>query len=158
LGIEFKYVEVTDSNSIENLHRSFAKKDFDLVIGIGFAQAQAVQKISGQFPNKNFVIVDGEAKNTNVKSLLFEEHEASFLVGAIAAMKSTTGKVGFIGGMDIPLIRRFEMGYKAGAEKANPKIKFVSNFIGVTGEAWNNPSDSNGSTLACTNVPATIAR
>lgn len=140
LGIELKYVEATDSNSIENLHRSFAKKDFDLIIGIGFAQRQAIQKISASFPQKKFVIVDGEVDRPNVKSLLFEEHEGSFLVGSIAALKSKSGKVGFIGGMDIPLIRRFEMGYKAGAENAKPKMKVVSNFIGVTGEAWNNPA------------------
>lgn len=140
LGIELKYVEATDNNAIENLHRAFAKKDFDLIIGIGFAQTDAVKKISAQFPDKKFAIVDGEVKANNVKSLLFEEHEGSFLVGAIAALKSTTGKVGFIGGMDIPLIRRFEMGYKAGVAKVNPKATVVSNFIGVTGEAWNNPA------------------
>ncbi len=140
LGIELKYVEATDSNSIENLHRSFAKKDFDLIIGIGFAQADAVKKISTQFPDKKFAIVDGNVTAPNVKSLMFEEQEASYLVGAIAALKSKTGKIGFIGGMDIPLIRRFEMGYKAGAEKINGKVNLVSNFIGVTGEAWNNPA------------------
>jgi basic membrane protein A len=140
LGIELKYVEATDSNSIENLHRSFAKKDFNLIIGIGFAQADAVKKISAQFPDKKFAIVDGNVSAPNVKSLMFEEQEASYLVGAIAALKSKTGKIGFIGGMDIPLIRRFEMGYKAGAEKINGKVNVVSNFIGVTGEAWNNPA------------------
>ncbi len=148
LGIELKYVEATDTNSIENLHRSFAKKDFDLIIGIGFAQAEAVKKISSQFPDKKFAIVDGDVKNPNVKSLLFEEHEASYIVGAIAAMKSKSGKVGFIGGMDIPLIRRFEMGYKAGAEKANGKAALVSNFIGVTSEAWNNPAKAKELALA----------
>lgn len=140
LGIELKYVEATDNNAIENLHRAFANKNYDLIIGIGFAQAEAVKKISTQFPDKKFVIVDGEVKNSNVKSLLFEEHEGSYLVGAIAALKSKTPKVGFIGGMDIPLIRRFEMGYKAGAEKINPKIQMISNYIGITGEAWNNPA------------------
>ncbi len=140
LGIELKYVEATDNNSIENLHRSFAKKDFDLIIGIGFAQAEAVQKIAAQFPEKKFAVVDGNVKGNNVKSLLFDEHEASYLVGAIAALKSKTSKIGFIGGMDIPLIRRFEMGYKAGAEKISPKATFVSNYIGVTSEAWNNPA------------------
>lgn len=140
LGIELKYVEATDSNSIETLHRSFAKKDFDLIIGIGFAQMEAVKKIAGQFPNKKFAIVDGDVKAANVKSLLFEEHEASYLVGVIAALKSKTGKIGFIGGMDIPLIRRFEMGYKAGVEKINKTQPVISNYIGVTGEAWNNPA------------------
>jgi basic membrane protein A and related proteins len=148
LGIELKYVEATDTNSIENLHRSFAKKDFDLIIGIGFAQAEAVKKISAQFPDKKFAIVDGDVKNPNVKSLLFEEQEASYLVGAIAALKSKTGKIGFIGGMEIPLIRRFEMGYKAGIEKGNSKATLVSNFIGVTSEAWNNPAKAKELALA----------
>ncbi len=140
LGVELKYVEATDNNAIENLHRSFARKDFDLIIGIGFAQTEAIKKISAQFPEKKFALVDGDITARNVKSLLFEEHEGSYLVGAIAALKSATGKVGFIGGMDIPLIRRFEMGYKAGSIKANSKASVVSNFIGVTGEAWNNPA------------------
>jgi basic membrane protein A and related proteins len=140
LGIELKYVEATDNNALENLHRSFAKKKFDLIIGIGFAQADAVKKISSQFPESRFAIVDGNVEAPNVRSLLFEEHEGSFLVGAAAALKSETQAVGFIGGMDIPLIRRFATGYKAGAEHINPKIKVVENYIGSTGEAWNNPA------------------
>lgn len=140
LGIELKYVEATDTNAIENLHKTFARKGFDLVIGVGFAQMEAVKKVAAQFPNIKFAIVDGEVTAANVKSLLFEEHEGSYLVGAIAALKSKSGKVGFIGGMDIPLIRRFEMGFEAGAKKTNAKSSLVSNYIGVTGEAWNNPA------------------
>ncbi|GIL16639.1 MAG: BMP family ABC transporter substrate-binding protein [Oligoflexia bacterium] len=147
LGIELKYVEAMDTNAIENLHRSFAKKDFDLIVGIGFAQADAIKKIAAQFPEKKFAIVDGEVNLPNVKSLLFEEHEGSYLVGAIATMKSKT-KVGFIGGMDIPLIRRFEMGYAAGIKKQNPKATLVSNYIGITGEAWNNPAKAKELALA----------
>jgi basic membrane protein A len=140
LGIDLKYVEATDTNAIESMHRSFARKDFDLVIGIGFAQTEAVRKVAAQFPHVKFAIVDGEIKAPNVRSLLFEEHEGSFLVGAIAAMKTKTNSVGFIGGMDIPLIRRFAMGYAAGAKYINPKITIVENYVGVTGEAWNNPA------------------
>ena len=148
LGIDLKYVEATDNNAIENLHRSFANKDFDLIIGIGFAQADAVRKISAQSKNKNFVIIDGEVTAPNVKSIIFEEHQGSFLVGAIAALKSQSARIGFIGGMDIPLIRRFEMGYKAGAEHALPKIKMTSQYIGITGEAWNNPAKAKELALA----------
>lgn len=148
LGIDLKYVEATDNNAIENLHRSFATKDFDLIIGIGFAQADAVKKIAQQFKNKNFVIIDGEVNQPNVKSFIFEEHEGSYLVGAIAALKTTTAQIGFVGGMDIPLIRRFEMGFKAGAEKVNPKIKMTSQYIGITGEAWNNPAKAKELALA----------
>ncbi|MFZ3228817.1 MAG: BMP family ABC transporter substrate-binding protein [Pseudobdellovibrio sp.] len=140
LGIELKYVEATDTNSLETLHRNFAQKKYDLIIGIGFAQMDAVKKVAALFPKTHFAIVDGEVSAPNVRSLLFEEHEGSFLVGAAAAIKSTTGTIGFIGGMDIPLIRRFQKGYEAGAKYVNPKAKVINNYIGVTGEAWNNPA------------------
>lgn len=140
LKTSVKYVEATDDNAFENLIRSLANKDFDLVIAIGVSQAEAMKKVSAQFPQKHFAIVDAEVKAPNVRALLFEEHEGSYLIGALAAMQSKTGKIGFIGGMDIPLIRRFEMGYEAGAKKINPNIKVVSNFVGVTGDAWNNPA------------------
>lgn len=139
-GVSVKYVEATDDNAFETLLRAFAQKDFDLIVSVGFAQADAVRKVAAQFPQKQFAIVDAEVKAGNVQSLLFEEHEGSFLVGAIAALTSKTGKIGFIGGMDIPLIRRFQLGYEAGAKKIKPSIRISSNFIGVTGEAWNNPA------------------
>jgi basic membrane protein A len=84
--------------------------------------------------------VDAEVIAPNVRTLLFEEHEGSYLVGAMAALASKSGTLGFIGGMDIPLIRRFEMGYVAGAKKVNPKAIVKSNYVGVTGDAWNNPA------------------
>jgi basic membrane protein A len=131
-----------DSNALESLHRSFANKNYDLIIGVGFAQAEAVKKIAAQNPKSKFAIVDGEVNADNVRSLLFAEHEGSFIVGAVAALTSKTGKIGFIGGMDIPLIRRFSTGFAAGVKHFKPKAKVVENFIGVTGEAWNNPAKS----------------
>lgn len=148
LKIDLKYVEATDTNAIENLHRSFARKNFDLVIGIGFAQKEAVRKVAAQFPKVKFAIVDGEVNAPNVRSLLFEEQEGSFLVGALAAMTSKSNSVGFVGGMDIPLIRRFAMGYVAGAKYVNPKIAVTENYVGVTGEAWNNPAKAKELALA----------
>ena len=148
LGIELKYVEASDSNALEVLHRNFAQKKYDLIIGIGFAQADAVKKVAALFPQTQFAIVDGEVKADNVRSLLFEEHEGSFLMGAAAALKSKTGVVGFIGGMDIPLIRRFQKGYEAGVKYVNPKATVINNYIGVTGEAWNNPAKAKEMALA----------
>lgn len=148
LKIDLKYVEATDTNALENLHRSFARKNFDLVIGIGFAQKEAVRKVAAQFPKVKFALVDGEIEAPNVRSLLFEEHEGSFLVGALAAMKTKSNAVGFVGGMDIPLIRRFAMGYAAGAKHVNPKINVIENYVGVTGEAWNNPAKAKELALA----------
>jgi len=135
-----KYVEASDDNSFEPMLRSFAQKDFDLMVAIGVAQAEAVKKVAASFPQKHFAIIDAQVDAPNVRSLLFQEHEGSYLVGAIAALTSKTGTIGFIGGMDIPLIRRFEMGFKAGALKINPKSKLISNFIGISSEAWNNPA------------------
>ena len=139
LGIHLKYVEPTDDNAFEPMLRAFAQKDYDLIIGIGFAQKEAVGKVAAQFPQKHFAIVDAQVDAPNARSLMFQEHEGGYVVGAIAAMTSKTGKVGFVGGMDVPLIRRFEMGYEAGAKKINPQISVVANFCGVTPEAWNNP-------------------
>lgn len=149
LGVNFRYVEAQDTLSLENLHRNFARRNFDLIIGVGFAQKEAVEKVAKQFPNKKFAIVDATIKGLpNVASLVFAEHEGSFLVGALAAIHSPSNHVGFIGGMDIPLIRRFEMGYQAGARYINSKVKVTSNFIGVSGEAWNNPTKARELALA----------
>ena len=139
LGVFVKYVEASDDNAFEPLIRSFAQKDFDLIIGIGFAQKEAIGKVARQFPKRQFAIIDAQIDEPNVRSLLFEEHEGAYLVGAIAALTSKTGKIGFVGGMDIPLIRRFAMGYEAGAKAINPQITVLANYAGVTSEAWNNP-------------------
>jgi basic membrane protein A and related proteins len=139
LGISLKYVEAADDNAYESQLRAFAQRDYDLIIGIGFAQKEAIKKVAAQFPERHFAIVDAQVDAPNVRCLLFEEHEGAYLIGAIAAMSSKTGKIGFVGGMDIPLIRRFEMGYEAGAKKINPQIAVMANYVGVTSEAWNNP-------------------
>src|SRR5882757_7475534 len=139
LGIFLKYVEATDDNAFEPMLRAFAQRDFDLIIGIGFAQKEAIKKVAAQFPKKHFAIIDAQVDESNVRSLIFEEHEGAFLVGAIAAMTSNTGKIGFVGGMDILLIRRFHMAYEAGAKKINPQITVLANYVGITSEVWNNP-------------------
>ncbi len=156
LGISFKFVEATDLNSLENLHRSFAKKDFDLIIGIGFVQADAIKKVAADFPQKKWILVDGEVNLPNVRSLVFEDHEGSFLVGALAAMKSKSTIIGFIGAMDVPLIRRFHMGFEAGVKNVNPKAKVLVNFLGVTQESWNNPPKAKEQALSQYNVGAEI--
>jgi basic membrane protein A len=140
LGIEMKAVEAVDDHSFEVLQRSLAQKGYDLIIAVGFTQKDALAKTAAQFPKVKFASVDAEVNAPNVKSLMFEEQEGSFLMGAIAALTTKSNKVGFVGGMDIPLIRRFEMGYEAGVKKVNPAVKLTSNFIGVTGDAWNNPA------------------
>jgi basic membrane protein A len=138
-------VEPGNPTSIEPAMRAFAERNFDLVIGVGFAQGPIMQKVAVDYPNIKFAIVDGVIVDKdgkplpNVADLVFREHEGSYLVGMIAASKSKTGTVGFLGGMDIPLIHRFETGYAEGAKSVNPNIKVIDNYVGVTDSAWNNP-------------------
>lgn len=112
----------------------------DTGIAVGFSMANAVTTAAKEFPETKFTIIDMVVDLPNVQSVVFTEHEGSFLVGALAAMKSETAKVGFIGGMDIPLIRRFECGFEQGAKYQNGAAEVMSNMIGSTGAAFNNPS------------------
>lgn len=147
LGVKVKVLEGRDDSS-EVLLRSLAEKKFDLIIAVGVNQAEAIKRVAAQFPERRFVLIDAEVTAPNVKSVVFEEHQGAFLVGAIAALVSKTGKVGFVGGMDIPLIRRFQMGYEAGAKHVKKSTQVVSNFAGVTGDAWNNPAKGKELALA----------
>jgi basic membrane protein A len=140
LGIRLKYVEAMDDAAITSTMRSFAEKKFDLIVAVGFSMADGIKKVAAQFPNLKFALVDASVELPNVRNLLFEEHQGSFLMGAAAALASKTGKVGFLGGMDVPLIRRFQMGFEAGVKHVKPKETIVNNYVGVTSEAWNNPA------------------
>src|SRR5215213_8138069 len=154
LDIVLRDVEPGNPTSIEPAMRAFAEENFDLIIGVGFAQGPIMQKVASDYPNIKFAIVDGvivdkEGKPfSNVASLVFREHEGSFLVGMIAAAKSKTGKLGFVGGMDIPLIHKFETGYEEGARSVNPNIQVFDNYVGVTDGAWNNPGKGKELALA----------
>lgn len=154
LDIVLRDVEPGNPTSIEPAMRAFAEKNFDLIIGVGFAQGPIMQKVAKDYPNIKFAIVDGVILDENgkprenVASLVFREHEGSYLVGMIAAEKSKSGTLGFVGGMDIPLIHKFAKGYEEGAQSINPDIKVVQNYIGVTDHAWNNPGKGKELALA----------
>ncbi len=155
LGIVLRDVEPGTPNAIEPAMRAFAERGYDLVIGVGFAQAPIMRAVARDYPNIRFAIIDGlvldddgKTSMPNVAGLLFKEHEGSYLVGMIAAKTSRTGTVGFLGGMDIPLIRRFEKGYEEGARAVNPRIQVVQNYVGVTDAAWNNPGKGKELSLA----------
>lgn len=155
LDIELRDVEPGNPTSIEPAMRAFAERKFDLVIGVGFAQGPIMKKVATDYPNTKFAIIDGvifeddgKTPKKNVASLVFREHEGSFLVGMIAAETSKTGTLGFVGGMDIPLIHRFATGYEEGAKYVNPKIKVIKNYVGVTDHAWNNPGKGKELSLA----------
>jgi basic membrane protein A len=138
LGITLKVLEGRDDNTEPSL-RALAEKKFDLIVAVGFTQGEAVKRVAAAFPQQKFVVVDAEVAAPNVRSVMFEEHQGAFVVGALAAMKSKTGKVGFIGGMDVDLIRRFQKGYEAGVHYVNKDAEVITNYAGITGEAWNNP-------------------
>lgn len=148
-------VEPGNPTSIEPAMRAFAEKGFDLIIGVGFAQGPILKRVATDYPHIKFAIIDGvimeddnKTPKSNVASLVFREHEGSYLVGMIAAEKSRTGVLGFLGGMDIPLIHRFQKGYEEGAKAVNPKIQVIPNYVGVTDGAWNNPGKGKELALA----------
>ena len=120
--------------------RQIAGQGADLILAPGFLQADAIAATSQEFPDTNFVLIDAVAENPNVRSVLFKEHEGSYLVGYIAGTLTQTGTVGFVGGMDIPLIRAFDLGYQEGVKAACPECNVVSNYVGVTPAAWNDPA------------------
>ncbi|NLH88511.1 MAG: BMP family ABC transporter substrate-binding protein [Firmicutes bacterium] len=137
LGYDTRYVESNTPSDYEPNLASLAREGYDVVWGIGFLMADAIQKVAKQFPNTKFGIIDhsysdDEYKDIpNVLGILYKEHEGSFLVGVLAALTTETNTVGFVGGMDIPVIHRFEAGYKAGVWKINPNINIIVNYSGV---------------------------
>ncbi len=148
LPIVLRDAEPGDATSLEPAMRAFAQYGYDLIIGVGFAQAPLIEQVAQDYPNTHFAIVDGVCNSPNVANLLFKEHEGSFLVGMIAATQSKTNTIGFVGGMDIPLIRKFLKGYEEGAKYVSPNIRVIPNFIGITDAAWNNPSQGKELALA----------
>ena len=138
-GIEFREFEVqTDSQRVQAL-RNFARRGQDPILAVGFQYASALDKVAPEFPDTRFAIIDSVVDQPNVQSIVFREHEGSFVVGILAAMAAPDGKVGFVGGMDVPLIRRFACGYVLGARHARPDIQVFQNMTGTTGAAWNDP-------------------
>ena len=148
LPIVLRDIEPGTPNAIEPAMRAFAERNFDLIIGVGFAQAPIMELVAKDYPNIQFAIIDGESKLPNVASLVFKEHEGSYLVGILAAKASRTGTVGFLGGMDIGLIHRFAKGYEEGVHSVNPNIRVIENYVGITDAAWNNPGKGKELSLA----------
>ncbi|MBL8312167.1 MAG: BMP family ABC transporter substrate-binding protein [Rubrivivax sp.] len=132
--------EISNPAQREQAKRRMAERGADPIVGIGFSQGSSMEKVAKDFPKLKFAIIDSVVKLPNVQSIVFAEHEGSFLVGMMAAMASKTGKVGFVGGMDIPLIRKFQCGYEQGAKYANPAVQVSGNMTGNTPAAWNDPA------------------
>ena len=131
LPVEVIYVEPADIAEMEEHQRSYAELGLDLVIVIGFIHQSALTEVSADYPDIHFAIVDDVVDNPNVTSLLFEEHEGSFLVGVVAGMMTKSNIVGFVGGMEVPLIRKFQVGFEEGVKWANPDAQVLVNYAGA---------------------------
>lgn len=139
-GVAFREFEITNAAQREQAMAQLAKRGATVIVAVGFTQASAVAKVAKQFPEVKFTIIDAVVDLPNVQSVNFREQESSFLCGMAAAMASKTGKVGFVGGMDIPLIRKFAVGYAAGAKFVNPQVEVFQNMTGTTPAAWGDPT------------------
>ena len=138
--IELKEITPGQSTDIERVLRQLARLKYDLIIGVGFLFQDPMTRVAPDFPEVNFAIVDVEAKVPNIVSLLFKAHEGTYLVGAIAAMKTKTNKIGFVGGMNVPLLHSFEAGYRAGAHAIHPELEVMVDYAGVTPQAFSDPA------------------
>jgi basic membrane protein A and related proteins len=140
-GVAVREFEIQNASQREQIMRQFARRGATVIIAVGFTQASAVETVAKEFPDVKFAVIDGTVDLPNVESINFREQESSFLCGMAAALASKTGKVGFVGGMDIPLIRKFALGYRAGVAYVDPKDEVIENMTGTTPAAWTNPSE-----------------
>jgi basic membrane protein A and related proteins len=138
-GKPFLEFELANAAQREFAARRFAERGANPIVGIGFSQASGLEKVARDFPKTQFAIVDAVVDLPNVQSFVYREHEGSFLVGMMAALASRTGKVGFVGGQDIPLVRKFLCGYEQGAKYADPKVEVLASMSGNTTLAWVDP-------------------
>jgi basic membrane protein A len=138
-GGEYREIELQSDAQREQAMRRLAEAGSNPIVMAGFSQATPLSVVAPDYPDTTFVIIDGVVDEPNVRSVIFSEHEGSYLVGMLAAMASETGTVGFVGGMDIPLISRFACGYAQGVVAVNPDATVIANMTGTTPAAWNDP-------------------
>lgn len=138
-SVGFRDFEPNSETQYEQALKRFARRGADVIVAVGVGYSVAVRNVAKRYPKVKFTIIDGVVDLPNVQSITFKENEGSFLVGMIAGLSTESGKVGFIGGMDIPLIRRFQVGFKQGVDHVRSETEYVDNFVGTTPAAWNDP-------------------
>ena len=138
-GGSYREFELQSDAQREQALRRFAEAGNNPIVMAGFMFATPLAEVAKDYPNTKFAIIDMVVDSPNVRSVIFNEHEGSYLVGMMAAMASKTGTVGFVGGMDIPLIRKFACGYVQGVKAANSSASIIQNMTGTTPAAWNDP-------------------
>jgi basic membrane protein A and related proteins len=139
-GIAYREFEIQNEAQREQALRKFAEGGNSPIVIAGFSATAAIDKVAGEFPDTKFVIIDAVVDKPNVRSVVFKDEEGSYLVGLLGAMASKTGTVGFVGGMDVPLIRKFACGYVGGVKATNKDAKVIQNMTGDTPSAWNDPA------------------
>ena len=138
-GMDYREIELQSQAQREQAVRRFAEAGNNPVVMTGFAFASALAAVAPEYPDTKFAIIDMVVPEPNVRSVVFKEHEGSYLVGYIAGLTTESNVVGFVGGMDIPLIRRFACGYVQGVKAANADIDVIQNMTGNEPSAWNDP-------------------
>ncbi|MCC1492845.1 BMP family protein [Cognatishimia sp. F0-27] len=141
-GGSYRDIELQSEAQREQALRRFAEAGFNPVVTTGFSMSSPIAAVAADYPDTKFVTIDGfvdPGEHPNVLSILFSEHQGSYLVGIMAAQASESNTVGFVGGMDIPLIRKFACGYAQGVKAVNPDAKVIANMTGTTPAAWNDP-------------------
>ena len=139
-GRPYLEFEIAGAAQREQAARRFAERGADPIVGVGFPQASSIEAVARDFPKTRFAIVDMVVNLPNVQSFVYREHEGAFLAGVLAALASKTGRLGFVGGQDIPLVRKVLCGYEQGAKYANPKVQIISAMTGTTNAAWTDPA------------------
>jgi len=138
-GGSYREIELQSDAQREQAMRRLAEAGANPIVMAGFSQASSLEVVAPDYPDTTFVIIDGVVDAPNVRSVIFSEHEGSYLVGMLAGLASESGTVGFVGGMDIPLISRFGCGYAQGVRAVNPDATIIQNMTGTTPAAWNDP-------------------
>lgn len=155
LGVEFKYVEPASPAEDEEFLREYAEANYDLIIATGFQMTESARTVAADYPESKFLMIDDVIDLPNVESLIFREEEGSFLVGVIAGLMTKNNAVGFVGGLENPLIKKFEVGFKQGAEYVDPKVKFFSVY--TTGpNPFNDPVRGKENAISQINLGADV--
>ncbi len=139
-GKNYLEFEIAGAAQREQAARRFAERGASPIVGVGFPQASSIEAVARDFPKLQFAIIDMVVPLPNVQSFVFREHEGTFLVGVLAALATKSGKLGFVGGQDIPLVRKVLCGYEQGAKYTNPKIQVLWAMTGTTNDAWTDPA------------------
>ncbi|MCB9638950.1 MAG: BMP family ABC transporter substrate-binding protein [Myxococcales bacterium] len=138
-GVMVRFSEPRENAAARHDLENFAKQGFDLIIGVGFLMARAVEDVAKQYPRQHFAIIDAIVKQPNVASLVFQEHEGSYLAGVLAALATRTSRVAFMGGMDVPLIRKFGAGFRQGVLDTKPHAKVLIGYLSASPKGFHDP-------------------